>query len=213
MTRVISILGNKGGVGKTTVAINLACELHRRGHSVAVLDADPNASTSGWADGHAGISDAFAVQSVVAARLAKTVEAAKDAEADFVVVDTGGRAGDDALTAARVADLVLIPTRPSILDLRGVKASIDVVELAGKKDRTFAVLNAVPSAGIEADQAEEAIVSYGIGHAPQRLGNRAAYRQSMTQSMDATAYEPKGKAAAEVAALVDWVINKLEGKV
>jgi chromosome partitioning protein len=144
----ISLLGQKGGTGKTTVALGLAVAAFRAGKVVAVIDLDPQASASNWKDRRA--EDSPAVVSAQSSRLRQTLSAAEDMGAEVIIIDTAGRNDDSALNAARHADLVLIPTRTNIMELEALPAAADVVRLAGNPP-AYVVLNGIhPTASRQA---------------------------------------------------------------
>ena len=120
---VISLVGQKGGTGKTTVALGLAVAAAHAGHTVAVIDLDPQATASKWKDRRSDENPA--VVSAQASRLKPALEVARSSGADYVIIDSAGRSDDSALAAARAADLILIPTRTSILELETLPALPD----------------------------------------------------------------------------------------
>lgn len=164
--KTIAIVSRKGGAGKTTLAVHLAVAASIKNKEVGIIDLDPQASAAGWGDSRA--TDTPAVVSAQAARLPKVLETAANAGADLAIIDTAPHSETAALAAIRAADLILIPCRPAILDLRAIGDTIDLVKLA-KKTATV-VLNAVPPKGALADEAVEAIKSYGVAIAPVRVG-------------------------------------------
>src|ERR1039458_3615298 len=103
----VAVIGQKGGNGKTTVAIELATTAAAVGEDVAVIDLDPQASAAKWRDRRT--VDNPAVVSAQVSRLRQTLTAAKTNGADLVVIDSPGKSDSAAVEAARVADLVLIP--------------------------------------------------------------------------------------------------------
>jgi chromosome partitioning protein len=198
--KVISVVSQKGGAGKTTLAVHLAvaAELARR--SAAVIDLDPQASASTWKDLRK--ADTPPVVSAQPARLSQVLDAAKEHGAQLVIIDTAPHSETVSLAAARAADLILIPCRPAIFDLRAITASVDLVRLSGKPG--VIVLNAVPPRGSLADDAAEAVGNYGLPVAPTRLSQRAAFLHCLTVGQTAQEYEPEGKAAEEVQQLYKW---------
>lgn len=113
------------------------------------------------------------VISVQAARIADVLKTAREHGAGLVILDTAPHSENASLAAARAADIVLIPCRPGILDLRAIASSADICQLA--KARAVAVLNSVPPRGTLPDEAEEAIKSYGIEVCPVRITQRMAF--------------------------------------
>jgi chromosome partitioning protein len=195
--KTISVVSQKGGAGKTTLAIHLAVAASQAGMNTAVIDLDPQASSTKWADRRQ--SELPVVISAHASRLAHVLEAAKVEGGELVLIDTAPHSDNAALEAARMADLVLIPCRPSILDLEAIANSLDIAKLAHKP--ATVILNAVAPLGSEADEAEEAITQLGGEACPIRLVHRVAYARAIVYGQAAQEYEPHGKAAREIEAL------------
>ncbi len=167
--KTISIVAQKGGTGKTTLALAVAAE--RSGQASAVVDLDPQASATTWADRRA--ADTPVVVSAQASHLGHVLDAAKG-KADLVVVDTPPRAEQAAIAAAKLADLVVIPCRPAILDLDTIRTTVDLVRYAGDKP-IMVVLNAVPARGQKAEQAADVLGSMGLDVCPTAFESRVAF--------------------------------------
>jgi chromosome partitioning protein len=198
--KTIAILSQKGGAGKTTLAIHLAGAAESSGLRAVILDLDPQASAKGWHDQREQQGrDAPFVISAHASRLRDVLTTAGENGADLCIIDTAPHSDTDALAAAKAADLILIPCRTGILDIRAIANSVDIVQLA--KRPALIVLNAIPHQGRLPDHAEEALASYGIPVAKVRLGQRAAFGHSLTAGQTIQEFEPLGAAAAEIRAL------------
>ena len=195
--KTIAILSQKGGSGKTTLAINLAVAAERCGKAVAVIDLDPQASATSWKDSRE--TETPVVVSAQAARLPHILAAAEQEGVDVVFIDTAPHSESAALVAARAADWVLVPCRPAILDLRAIGSTIDIVKLA--KTPLGVVLNAIPPRGPLAQEARRAIEGYGVQVALATIGQRIAYVHALTAGLSVQEYEPSGKAAAEIVQL------------
>lgn len=199
--KTLAILSQKGGTGKTTLALHLAVAAEAAGHTVAVIDLDPQSSAAGWAEGRAGEGPTVAIAH--APRLTSILEAAAANGATLAILDTAPHSQGDALAAAQAAHAILIPCRPGILDLRAIGATVQIAKLAGKP--AAVVLNACPPQGRAlADEAEEAVKGYGLPVAPVRLIQRAAFAHSLAAGQTAQEYEPNGKAAEEINQLYKW---------
>jgi len=195
--KTISIISQKGGAGKTTLALNLAGAAEEAGFRTVIVDLDPQASAKGWHDHRQ--REAPVVISAQAARLSEVLATASDHGADLCIIDTAPHSETAALAAARAADLILIPCRPAILDLRAIASSVDLAQLAKKS--AVIVLNSAQPRGSLADDAEKAIASYGLPVAPVRITQRAAFIHSLTAGQTVIEYEPAGAAAEEIRAL------------
>jgi chromosome partitioning protein len=203
---VTAILSQKGGTGKTTLALHLAVAAAQDRRSVVVIDLDPQASASGWKDTRS--QEAPVVVPTPSTRLAHALEAAHKGRADLVLIDTAPHSSDDALAAAEAADLILIPCRAAILDLRAIATTARIAKLAEKP--AFVMLNAVPPRASQiVIDACKAVAVHDLKVAPVWLQQRAAYAHSLTAGKTAQEYEPDGKAAAEIERLYRWLKKEL----
>jgi len=200
--QIVSIISQKGGVGKTTLATALAAEASRRGRQALLLDLDPQASASFWSDGR---SDATgpAVTAIPPARLEHYLAAAREADADLVVIDTPPFAKDIAYDAAKLADFVIIPAKPAVLDIIAMTRTIDLIKAFSK--RAAVVLTFCPPIGRELEEAQEAIRQLDVELCPQRIGNRIAFSRAQQSGLAAQEYEPNGRAAEEILQLYDYM--------
>ncbi|HQT75574.1 MAG TPA: ParA family protein [Rhodopila sp.] len=195
----IALVCQKGGAGKTTMAIHLAVEGQRRGLKTLLIDIDPQASAAKIMDRRG--DDPPDVATEAAGRLEKAIQAAEDHGYDLVVVDTAPQADRAAAQAAKVANMVIAPVQPSIVDLDAVDSTIDVCKLAGVP--ILFVLNRVPTQGREIEGTETAIKKRGMKVAGVRWGERKAYKYPFMRGLVAQEVEPNSRAAAEVAELFD----------
>jgi chromosome partitioning protein len=134
---IIAVAGRKGGIGKSTIAGNLAGEFAALGHSVLVLDADPQHSLADWADLGEGLLSRC-VEKVKSGSVETLRARARTAEqaADFVLIDTPPGISEAAYQAALVADLVLLPCGPSPLDLLALKGVLNLALKARAERRS-----------------------------------------------------------------------------
>ena len=199
---VVAILSQKGGTGKTTLALHLAVAAERAGHVAAVIDLDPQASAAGWKDSRPG--ETPVVVPIPASRLAQALDLARGADAEVVFLDTAPHSSEVALAAAEAADLVLIPCRAGILDLRAIGATARLAKIAGKP--AHVVLNSMPprASNVIAD-AREAVAVHGLAVAPVTIQQRVAYAHALTAGQTAQEYDPDGKAAEEITELYAWL--------
>jgi chromosome partitioning protein len=143
-----------------------------------------------------------------AATLGRGLERARSAGGELILLDTPGAAAAEALAATEAADLILIPCRPRAFDLGAIIQTAAVARASGKP--AFLVFNATTTrpGAIRAD-AREVADSLKLPVAPVRLAERAAFHRATEEGRTAQEIEPEGKAAAEVAALWEWVCDRL----
>jgi chromosome partitioning protein len=206
---VTACVGQKGGTGKTTICLGLACAAVAAGRTVAVIDLDPQATASKWHDRRT--DDRPAVVSAQASRLKPALDVARANAVDFVIIDSAGRSDDSALAAARAADLILVPTRTSIVEIETLPAVADLLRIAGKIDHAFIVLNGLhPSAGAAGiEEARRMLQSfYGLASYPRHLCQRSAYSDAMLTGTTPQERDPEGRAGQELGQLFEFVIEQ-----
>ena len=205
--QTIALVSQKGGAGKTTLALHLAVAWQQAGRNTAVIDLDPQASAANWGDRRE--ANLPVVRSAHASRLAQELEEVRGAGGEMVVLDTAPHSDAVILGAAKVADLVVIPCRPSILDLEALAGTLELVSITPVP--VLAVLNAVLPHTSDNDRAEEAINKMGAGVCPVRIGRRVVFARALLGGVTAQEYEPNGKAAGEIAGLFQRVSELVGG--
>jgi chromosome partitioning protein len=202
--KTIALIAQKGGVGKTTIAVNLAVAA---GIPTALFDLDQQESAVIWADRRKG--DFPHVEFLTERRLADGLRAAKQENFGLAIIDTPPAAGPQAFTAAEAADLVLIPCRPSLVDLDAIRRTAHLIRSA--RVPAFVVFNAAPhSATTLLDDARAIVEGTGLSVAPIVLRERSAYRASWPLGKAVIETEPKSKAAKEISELKTWVFAQLQ---
>jgi chromosome partitioning protein len=205
--KVVSLVCQKGGTSKTTTAINLAVEAVACGLEVVLIDLDPQVSACDWKDIRGEKPPLVAATPVP--HLERTLKAAADNGADLAIIDTAGRTNDAAAAAARAADLILIPLQPSLIDLKTLGATLDIIRLAGAKP-TRALLSRVRAAGTRHEDTTAWLQGQGVEVCPVTLGERVTYQDAYAQGQGVSEAEPGGKAAQEVREVYLY-ISKLVG--
>ena len=204
--KVIAIVSQKGGAGKTTLALHIAVAAERAGLSAAILDMDPQETAERWSEWRK--EEPPAVVAAKATTLARRIEQARGADGDLVVIDPPPLAQTEAREAARVADLILIPCRPSAFDLDAIRITADLADDIRKP--AFVVVNAGPPHGTSVYRdVAETVESFGLKIALARLAERAAFRHAVREGKSVLETEPDGKAAEEVGALWTWIAGQL----
>jgi chromosome partitioning protein len=202
----IAIISQKGGAGKTTLALHLAAAAQDAGRISLIIDTDPQATASQWAvwrrDAPPEVIDS------PPPRLAAKVDAAKGQGAELIVIDTPPHADSAARAAVEVADLVLIPCRPSAFDLSAIQTTAKLVQLLRKP--AFVVFTAgAPNAPRIYQEAGELVEGFGTPACPVQIPDRAAYRHASGEGRTVMEYEPSGKAAEDIRQLYRWTCRQV----
>lgn len=212
---VIAVAGRKGGVGKSTIAGNLAAEFAAMKRSVRLLDADPQHSLVAWAEQGDGMlaRTVEKVDDAAATLRARARQAEKDA--DIVLIDTPPGAPDIAYEAAMAADLMLLPCGPSPLDLFALKEALSLAlkaraERRSKKPR----IRFVPSKVLMSTNLGRGLASslkdMGKKVLPS-VGQRIVVAEAVSAGLTVAEYAPNSAAHEEfreLAKAVDKVLKK-----
>lgn len=208
---VVSLTGQKGGVGKSTLATCLAWEAKERGQRVLLVDADPQATSRTWADVGQEAGQAMPTVVAMGATMHKPEQLPRVASAfDLVVIDCPPRAGDVQRSALMVSTLALLPCGPSAADAWALASSLELVREAQilRPELVAAVLltRKQPRTAL-GQSARPVLADSGLPVLQSELGYRVAYQEAMAAGVGVTTYAPSSEAAAEVRALFEEVIR------
>lgn len=199
--RTLVIASQKGGVGKTTLAGHLSVEAESSGDGpVALIDTDPQGSLAAWWNERQAEAPEFA--SVDIDNLEKHLKQLEKAGVKLAIIDTPPAVTATIQRVLSVADLVLIPTRPSPHDLRAVGATVELAESAGK--RMIFVINGAAQRARITGEAAIALSQHGTV-APVTVYQRTDYASAMTDGRTAQEISSTSRSAAEVADLWKYV--------
>jgi chromosome partitioning protein len=139
---------------------------------------------------------------------AAKVTAAAGQGAELIVIDTPPHADSAARAAVEIADLVLIPCRPSAFDLSAIQTTAKLVQLLRRP--AFVVFTAgAPNAPRVYAEAGELVASYGTPACPVIVPDRAAYRHASAEGLSVLETEPAGRAAQDITQLYDWMCKQV----
>jgi chromosome partitioning protein len=209
MGQIIACGNLKGGVGKTTVAVNLACALGALSHRVALLDADPQAGASSWAKaGRLPVRiEATPPVGLHGPWLRRTGELAR--RMDLVVVDLPPGAASPTASAALIADLLLIPVSPSAAEIPATLETLRLAEIArgsrreGKPGLLLVPSRLDPRAHYN-EATQLALERLGASWSPP-IGDRVDFVNSLALGLWIGDYAPGSEAAEEIMALAEAV--------
>ena len=204
--RVLAMASQKGGSGKTTLSGHLAVQAERSGAGpVVLIDIDPQGSLADWWNEREAEAPAFAQTTV--ARLAADLEILRQQGFKLAVIDTPPAITMAIQSVIQVAELIVIPTRPSPHDLRAVGATVDLCERAGKP--LIFVLNAATPKARITTEAMVALSQHGTV-APVTVHHRTDFAASMIDGRTVMEIDPRGRSAGEIEALWTYVADRLE---
>jgi chromosome partitioning protein len=201
--KTLVILAQKGGSGKTTLAVHMAVCAARQKRRTALIDIDPQSSAFNWNESRDEGRKLDAAKAE-AGQIPALLQQAKAGGIDLAIIDTAPHSDSAAAIAAQYADLVLIPCRPARFDLDAIASTVQIATVAKKS--AAVVINAAPR-GKLAEEARAALERQGITVIDTVLHQRAAYSHAVIDGRSVHEYEPDGKAAAEI----DELYNHLTG--
>jgi chromosome partitioning protein len=207
---IITIAQQKGGAGKTTLAIHLALAWAAGGKRVSIIDIDPQASVSTWFKlRHERLgAGSTPIEAVAVSGWRVTNEVERQArEHDVVLIDSPPHAETEARIAVRAGALVLVPAQPSPMDLWATKPTLDLAR--AEKTPALLVLNRVPSRSNLTGAMLDAFNALDVPLAETQIGNRIALAAAINEGKGILEYERSGAAAREIKALADEVLRRV----
>jgi len=203
---VITVAQQKGGAGKTTLAVNFAVALAERGLRVALLDTDPQGSLGRWFMARRERLGAPGVEFSTSSAWGVSYEVEKlKKQVDVVIIDTPPKVDSDLRPALREADVILVPIGASLVDLWATEGVLDLARREGKRPKI--VLNRVRK-GTRLDAEVRSAAAELEGDLVEALlTHRTAFAETLGQGLGVSEGPRKSPAAAEVAALVAEILD------
>jgi chromosome partitioning protein len=204
--KVISLVTQKGGSGKSTLCVSLAVAAQQADRSVCILEMDKQATVTQWAQAREG--RAPEVAQVTADKLGTVVDRLRSADFDFIFIDTPGIDSPGTNAVIRLSDLCLIPCRPSPADLRGVSPTLAAIHRL-EKDFAF-VLNQTPPKSYRVRDTSQGLKVLGM-LADVVVVMRNDHQDAIGSGQGVTEFNPEGAAADEMRRLWAWIDNRTKG--
>jgi chromosome partitioning protein len=208
--RTIAVIAQKGGTGKTTISCNLAASAHNAGLRVMIADMDPQGSATDWERSRQ--IDGPSVLPLKLGSLFPAQYTAENAGVDLMIIDTRASAPADVVAAAKAADLCMVVVRPTVIDLRAIADTVNVLRPL-QRPAAF-VVNQAPCQRLSKDpvmvlEAIELLASYGMAVAPVGIRARQVYQTAFTRGLSPCEAEPDSLAAGELGRLWGFASERL----
>ena len=204
--KILAVMNEKGGSGKSTVALNLATALHRAGQRVVLVDADPQGTARDW---RAASPDGANLPDVIALDRPQMLQSLRTLAADVVVVDTPAKAEQMAAAVIRVADVVLVVIQPSGADVWAAAATVKLIrakqDIGGTVQAAFLVNRASGVSKLSKEIQAGEWNEYELPQLDAVIRNRVSFAQSLTDGV--SIYDTQDKAGQ---AEIDTVAKEVE---
>ena len=204
MCKIIAVLNQKGGAGKTTIATNLAHALQLEGHKVILVDSDPQGSARDWN----AASDGALIKVIGMDRstLAKDIMAVVDNH-DFIIIDGAPQIADLAIAAIKCADMILIPVQPSPYDIWACEDLVEIIKARqeitdGKPKAAFIISRVIKNTQL-GKEIREALEGYNLPVFKNFTTQRVVYAKSAATGLTVLSSESKEDAANEIRAIAN----------
>jgi len=200
--KVISVLNQKGGSGKTTIATHLARAIQLKGFSVLLVDSDPQGSSRDWA----AVNPENPVPVVGIDRPTIERDLKRIADKDYVIIDGAPQAADLAISAIKASDIIIIPVQPSPYDIWATSDLVDLVKQRiemtdGKLKAAFIVSRAIKGTKI-GKEISTALTDYQLPAL-----ERVIYPTSAALGSSVLDEEPNGEASKEIQSLTNEIMS------
>ena len=205
--KVISVLNQKGGSGKTTIATHLARAIQLKGFSVLLVDSDPQGSSRDWA----AVNEENPVPVVGIDRPTIERDLKRIAEKDYVIIDGAPQAADLAISAIKASDIIIIPVQPSPYDIWATSDLVDLVKQRiemtdGKLKAVFVVSRTIKGTKI-GKEISVALSDYGLPVLETSITQRVIYPTSASMGSSVLDEEPTGEASKEINNLTNEILS------
>lgn len=203
--KIIGIINQKGGVGKTTLSTCLSVAFESDNKKVVLIDLDPQATACFWNDTRK--QETPAVVSIQPVRLKSIIKGAKEAGTDIVIIDGAAIQKEISYDVANIADFVLIPTKPAVFDVTSMQETIRI--LRQHKTPFYTVLNMISPSGQEIEDFKKLTQELNIPLCEISIGNRKDFFRAQNQGLAVQEYNIDCKASTEIIQLYKFICIQL----
>ncbi|MCJ2005716.1 ParA family protein [Methylobacterium sp. J-092] len=206
---ILAIVSQKGGTGKSTLAFSLAVAAEEQGIRTSIIDMDPQGTTKKWY-GRREADGGPEVNALNATQLEPAMPLLRKQGIQLVIIDTPGADTPGVTAAIQMADLCLIPARPSVADIEASAPTVSAIHRLGKPF-SYVLNQCPPGRSIRTMDAFRVLQLTGaVASTP--LAMRADHMDALATGQGVTERDISSKAAAEIRELLKWMLNKMEGK-
>jgi chromosome partitioning protein len=210
---IVSLLNQKGGVGKTTLAVHIATYLAQRGYKVLLVDADPQASALDWSASREG-ERLVTVIGLPTRNLHKEIQGHLD-NYDMIVIDGPPRVNELARACIMASDVVLVPVQPSPLDIWASRETLELLREASvfkeNLKSAFVINRRIVNTAIGRD-VTDTLANFDPPVFASAICQRVAFAESATQGKTVLEVEPESTAASEIKLLTSELLNFVNTK-
>ncbi len=202
MSKIIAVLNQKGGAGKTTLSTNLARALQLAGDKVLLVDSDPQGSARDW--NATGNGELLPVVGLDRSTLAKDIQAIQDNQ-DWLIIDGAPQIAELAVAAIKCADMILIPVQPSPYDVWACEDLVEIIKTRqevtnGKPKAAFVISRVIKNTQLS-KEIGEALEGYDLPVFKHFTSQRVIYPKSAATGSTVLDADASGEAAAEIRAI------------
>jgi len=213
---IIAISGQKGGVGKSTIAISLAVEAMQRGHEVLLVDAVPQSTSRTWGEVAEETNNPSPTVVSMGATMHHEGQLPKISKSfDLTIIDCPPRHNDVQRSALVIANKVVIPCGPSPSDAWALSATVDLINeariLRPDLDASIVITRKKKNTAIGA-AAREVLSESGLQVLTSELHDRISYQEALAAGQGVSNYESRGPAASEIRSLFDEIVSNGQEK-